>query len=292
LRSEFGDGALLVRQTTACAQYRRIQANKELDEVGVHKLMRNAWFTELQLQMAAQAAELIPYSNHWAPVQLYYSVYLLLRAWFVASGQDVGANHASALRNASSDIRQRQSLYPSPWSLCVLGDPEKQTTEYLGLPDGVVITQVNSQRHTPPFWDSFAMFLRTTRKRQVSRSIDEWKSKRKKQRIDKSQRAQLVNSLPPTSLFNALYRLRIRSNYEDADAFLLSIENDAEAIEFHQAIRSVGWYTLLLLELLVAARVGRPKFGGWARGFLQHDSAGLADDTIGKRSQLILGHSA
>jgi len=53
----------------------------------VRELLRNAWFTEIQLSLAARLDDLVGYSNHWAPVQLYYAAYLALRALLLASNQ-------------------------------------------------------------------------------------------------------------------------------------------------------------------------------------------------------------
>jgi hypothetical protein len=287
LRTEYADPVNLASRVVREDAYKRIQGGRTPDPAAVQRLLRNAWFTELQIHVAAPTDDLIPYSNHWAPVQLYYSIYLSIRAWYAALGHNVGTQHTTTLRAAAGEIRSRPSLFPYPWKLLVEGDPEKGTTSYENLPADVSIGPISSLEQSPSFWDSFAMFLRTTRQRQLDRAIDDWKRRHKRRRIKASERAELSRAFPPTSLFDGLYRLRIRSNYADADTFLLSLESEAEAIQFHRALRAVGWCSMLLLELLISASVGRRQVGEWVESFNRYDVAGHSKKTIRSRWDVI-----
>jgi len=287
LRSEYSDPKDLASRVAQQDSYKRIQGGRTADLGAVQRLLRNAWFTELQIRVAAPTDDLIPYSNHWAPVQLYYSIYLSIRAWYSALGRRVGTQHTTTLRAAAGEIRSRPSLFPYPWKLLVDGDPEKGTTNYENLPADVSIASISSLEMSPSFWDSFAMFLRTTRQRQLDRAIDDWKRRNRRRRIKASERAQLSGAFPPTSLFDGLYRLRIRSNYADADTFLLSLESEAEAIQFHRALRAVGWCSMLVLELLISASVGHRQLGEWVESFNRYDVAGHSEKTIRRRWEVI-----
>jgi hypothetical protein len=228
----------------------------------------------------------VAYTNHWTPVQMYYAVYLALRALFEAARMTVGEQHAKTLHAIGGEIKSRPALFPYPWKLLCVGAGARQC-EYLHLPTGVTIDPVSSLRFDAPTWDSIGMLLRTTRDRQIERVTDVWKRENKRQRIAASTKRMLAMKLPPTSLFDAMYRLRIRSNYEDADAFLTALPSDGEAITFSKAMRRVCWFTMLLLETLTAKYIGRAAFGQCVSSFEARDigrCSNCLSDVAGRRS--------
>jgi hypothetical protein len=119
--------------------------------------------------------------------------------------------------------------------------------------------------------------------RQVERAVDEWKKKEGRKRITRPNRETVVSRIPPTSMFDALYRLRIRSNYADADSFLLSLDDVGKAMEFNQSIRSICWWTMLLLETLSARYIGKGKFNNIVAGFLKHDIGNQSEQLVQRR---------
>lgn len=287
LESEYSDPQDIIARVVDDPTFKRIQGGKCRDPNGVQVLLRNAWFTELQIRLVAAYEDMIPYSNHWAPVQLYYSSYLAARALFLAGGRDVGTQHTPTLRALSGEIRSRPGLFPYPWKLLCDGDPEKGSVRHYPLPDEVEIKQISGLEKFPSFWDSFGMLLKTTRHRQLRRSIDDWKRRERRKRIDTPTRKKLATKLPPTSIFDALYRLRVRSNYSDADTFLLSLENNREAFEFHRALSTLGCYTMCVFELLIAAHVGKRNYDRWTKDFERFDVAGHSRGTLLRRWLMI-----
>lgn len=287
IRETYPDPKAIVTTITTSPEFSRIQVSSTRDRGVIRRLLRNAWLTEIQIQLAAATEGLIPYSNHWAPVQLYYAVYLCTRAWFAACCRDIPTHHSSTLRTVAADIKSRPGLFPYPWKLLCEGDPEKNSLSYPFLPDGVKMYYVSSLRTDPSFWDSFGMFLRTTRQRQIKRSILDWKRSNRRKLIKTSERQSLVHRLPPTSLFDTLYRLRIRSNYADADAFLLSLENEAESIEFYKALRTICWHSMLVLETLIAAYISIFKYREIVDSFAQYDPGKYSEPTLAHRCEIL-----
>ena len=106
-------------------------------------------------------------------------------------------------------------------------------------------------------------------------------------KIGAGDRKQITERLPPTSLFDALYRLHIRSNYADADSFLLTLDNESDAIRFDRALWGICWNTLLVLETQVARYVGKGVFGEVVEEFLGHDRGGFAEGLVWKRWRVI-----
>lgn len=265
--------------------FRRIQTGQCMQQQLVCRLLRNAWLTEIQLGLPSRYSELVSYSNHWAPVQLYYSIYLAIRAFFLAENRNVGEDHTTTLKTISSDVFSRPELFPSPWKILCKGDPSGSNIEYSNLPDRIEIQPVSSltSGEYVDYWGSYGLFLKTTRERQIDKSINDWKKSNRRKRIRDRERANLVGRLSPTSFFHCIYRLRIRSNYSDVESFLVSIERSDDSAKFNRSLRRICWYTVLVLELLIARYVGRRLFTQWVEEFIRYDSSELGTRLVQRR---------
>jgi hypothetical protein len=74
----------------------------------------------------------------------------------------------------------------------------------------------------------------------------------------------------PTSLFGFFYRMRLRSNYGDVDAFALGAWTEEDAKEFYQAVVQLTGHTLRFVEILVTGRLGQAKFLSLLKEFTTH----------------------
>src|SRR5690349_5505145 len=66
----------------------------------------------------------------------------------------------------------------------------------------------------------------------------------------------MAGRLHGTSVFDYLWRLRIRANYGDVSAFLMSGVDDRSHVAFHQGLVALASSLCLLLQSLIVARVG------------------------------------
>jgi hypothetical protein len=121
--------------------FQRIQRNRNINEQDLVKLLRNAWFTEIQLNLPGQHPELINYSNHWAPVQLYYSCFLLSRTFLLASGPQVDPKHMKTLSAMGTKINDRPDLFGEPISILCTGKPENRSECYLNISSDIHINR-------------------------------------------------------------------------------------------------------------------------------------------------------
>ena len=278
-------GQLIVNSNS----FSRIQGGHCRDLSRVKRLMRNAWFTEVQLNLPKEKPEFIAYSNHWAAIQLYYTCFLSLRGFFTASGSNVDKRHTATLSTISSEIERRPALFQEPISLLCRGDPKKSTEEYLNLPSEVTINKISSL--TSPervsFYDSYCMLLRTTRNRQILKNIKEWKDSNDRSRISSGERASCVNGLHSTTIFDVLYRLRMRSNYEDADLYLLNIEDQTNASDFLECLTTVTWHILFVLELIITRYLRKSVFGEIVSEFLNDETSGHSINLLNMRWEII-----
>lgn len=285
LKTHFRDNPATFRDIVQSRSFRRIQGGRCRDLENVRRTLRSAWLSEIQLSLPVRQPELVAYANHWAPVQLYYSVFLAIRAFFHASGQVVAQNHSTTLRTLTGEIESRPELFPHPWRSTCIGDSELNNLTYNNLPEGITVKPVSSllAGERVEFWDSYGLFLKTTRSREIERTIRDWKKANNRKRIRRKERERLVEGLSPTSIFHCFYRLRIRSNYDDAESFLVSLENTDEADRFHSALRRGAYYTLLVLELIISEYVGRNCFSEWVDDFRANDRHRLAANLIRRR---------
>ena len=276
------DPAKLVKTVIEADGFRNIQGGRceDIDKIGL--LLRNAWFTEIQMDISGQYEEFVSYSNHWIPVQLYYTAYLTLRAYYLSRGQSIPKEHASNLKAIAQDINNRPDLFPQPWKAICIGNPDDSTAEIINLPPDVSIKIISSLSSSSKvqFWDSYGMFLKTTRLRQIETLCTDWKSRNKKKRINPKEKQRFITNLVPTTLFHALYRLRLRSNYADADSFLLASQGTSEAIDFHRALQKIGWSTSLILELLIARYIGKRPFAQLVDKFRKYDDKGRSENLV------------
>jgi hypothetical protein len=265
--------------------FRRLQGGRCPDPQRVRQLLRNAWCTEIQLGVAAKQEDLLGYSNHWAPVQLYYAVYLALRALFLAENRTIPNDHAATLNGIAEMIRVHPDLFPQPWKTLCIGDPNGPSMGYLNLPQGVFVDNISTLSNPgfTPFWDYYCLLIKTSRERQGIKPIEEWKRRNRRRNIPRAKRTEVMNNLPPTSFFYAVYRLRIRSNYADAESFLISLYNDADNREFHRTLRKVAWHTLKVIELLVARLIGKSQYNLWVEEFSGQDRSGLGVELVRRR---------
>lgn len=267
--------------------FRRLQRNTDVNKSAVSKYLRNSWATELQLRAPTSNPEILGVANHWATVQLYYAVYLSLRALFIAANREVATNHRAALRTIAADVEKRSGLFPLPWKVCCKGGAMSSSAEFLCIPKDVEVREISnlSSVGRDEFWSSYAMLLRTTRKRQIDERADQWKHQHKKKRLKKGGRIEIAENLHPTTLFDFLYRLRIRSNYSDADSFIETLDDGESAQRFNSSLIRICWCSCLILEAQTCEYVGRKAFGELVDEYC--DRIGPGADSVRKRWTLL-----
>jgi hypothetical protein len=233
--------------------------------------LRIAWAKELQLRIpGAFDVELLPFLIHGSAIPAYYVAFHEARALFAAAGQVVGPTHAATLNTLSSWVADRD-LFPAPWSVHCVGGPRRTDMKFLGKP-----THATSSGTVSPLasvspttvWDSLDMFIGTTRDRQIEEKKQQWRVKNKKKNVPRAGALSLCADLRPTTLFNAAYRLRKRSDYSDADAFLDGIQNAKDAEDYHRSIALWVHGTLTVFETLIVAYCGPSLYRDAAVHFL------------------------
>ena len=229
----------------------------DYDRIG--ELLRNAWFTEQQIKVAHNN-ECYEYSNHWIPIQMYYSCYLLIRCIEIAKQRSGNGEHSSSLKFIANYIRDTSDMFPEPWNIICKNNGSK--FDYINMSNDIIVDPVCTLANPnyTDFYSSYSLFLRTTSKKIIEKKICDWKSKNRVNRIPSVEKLKIMENNGLTSIFNCMYRMRLRSNYEDADAFISTIDMPEMAKGFSESILELTSKSLMLLELIICRHISKSKY--------------------------------
>jgi hypothetical protein len=269
-----------------------LRINRGAADLGeVRRFLTLAWASEMQLHLPAlmENTAVLAFANAWAPVHAYYAVFGGLQAWFAANGiTGTADDHTSSLKTIASQIQQRE-LFPEPWSLLAAGCPMRGDRTYIhdhGQDCGRHIEVLSIPvpfGHDPDFWPRYGAWLRSTRTARLTAREEQWKRQHKKRRISPAERTAIAKAVAPTSLFDCLWRMRIRSNYGTIDPYLVGQISETDHRIFNTALCTVERATLALLELYIARKIGKQALSDIAREFVRQDAHGLTEKTLQAR---------
>lgn len=245
--------------------------------------LANAWGTELLIILSGRYAsgdELLRLSNNWAAVQTYYVFYHAAQALAVANDMPRPQGHPSTQRVFMSSWATRNVSLP-PWSLAAAH------SKYLNLPPGRLIDDdihpwTRCDKET--CWDLSAKALRTTRgdaillairqKREAKRKgrRKAWEAKEAQRiakggrqrtsprfplpQLNQAEKSTVESNVRPRTLMDYLFRLRIKSNYEEARMFTEGPPDDVSSRRVHRDLRFLASSTMLLHELHIRQIIG------------------------------------
>ena len=219
-------------------------------------------------------------------IQIYYAVYSAIRAYFLALGREVNPTHQSALRAISGELITSgiSERFPQPWRSVLSSDPKVKRGFYLAnssCTEPINLDNPLASLHRTDPWQFYGLFLRTTRERQLAKKIDQWKREKSRKRALRSERQELLDQLPPTTIFDALFRVRTRANYRDVDSFLFCGElASTNTIELHRDICEITNTTLMVFEILIARASTKQLFSEIVEQFIQASRAESVDNSL------------
>lgn len=245
-------------------------------------LMRKGWGFLRRAQREVEDPDFFDEeANAYLPYFVYYATYHCGRAFAVASRQAVRREHAALLRTLSSVVTR--GLMPYPWSAWCGGCPQTLEHHYGDVSAGGVHVLERPAYETSG--ERLAMLLRTTRRKQLDeyfaaqrrRNVTPGRSYRVVSRAEKSSAGR---RLPPTTLFDVLYRVRKKVSYGDADVFVLGARDELEARRLADGLVVVCDGTVAMLEALSAAYAGPEVIWHAAHNYAERTESSL----IGKRA--------
>jgi hypothetical protein len=261
----------------------------------------NAWGTELLLALGAQLAteeELRRLMNNWGVVQAYYVGYHAIHALLSARGQPRPDSHPKTQAQFAALWADREMMLP-PWTLGAL-DGGWRNAPARGIDD-----TINPWSGCDPIscWNLAAKALRTTREDAVheslSRARNRARSANRKQWLEEehdrlakgrkprkepqwsrpllraAEKRNLESKVRTYTILDYLYRLRIKTNYEDAGMFIDGPTDMIASGHVHKDLTAIASCTLLVHELHIASMVGKNRLLDWANTWLGPHARGL-----------------
>lgn len=260
----------------------------------------NAWGTEMLLALGGQLAteeELLRLMNNWAVVQTYYVGYHATQSLLVARGQPRPESHPKTQTQFAALWADRQ-LHLPPWTLAASNDGWRNPPAH-GI-DDMLSPWSGCDPHS--CWNLAAKALRTTREETVRGRIDEardrkrsanrkaWREEEQRRLTDgrrprkephwprpqltAEEKRKIQAGVRSFTILDYLYRLRIKTNYEDAGMFIEGPENDIASAKVHRHLIAIASCTLLVHELHIAAVVGRTRLLEWVDNWLGPNARG------------------
>jgi hypothetical protein len=166
-------------------------------------------------------------------------------------------------------------------------------------------------------WDLAAKALRTTRDEKVQdaqraerdrkriAAKREWEQEEKdrlaagrkpravptfsRPRLTDAEKQKTARRVPSYTVLDYLFRLRVKTNYEDAGMFVEGPDDENASRRVHRDLVALASCTLLVHELHVGAVIGKPTLVAWADDWLAKNSAG-AGIGLGTRRDLLVKH--
>jgi hypothetical protein len=231
-----------------------------------------AWNTESGIRVLSEIDPTrLPSLLPGATVNSYFAIYHGARAWIVGSGQPRHDTHAQVLHTLGNAAAKRQ-LFPPPWDLVCSGYPTAREAQFQGLSNDIILGPLHNfqrARSDETLHTSLRMLLRTTRARTFENRKADWRKQNKKAGVPAAVAHELAKRLPPTTFFDFFWRVRVRSDYRDIDAFIPGGGQPYHAVEFQQALTTIVSATLALFEALIAHSSGPEVLSDAGRSFVK-----------------------
>ena len=261
--------------------------NGDFDIQQVRKLLWNSWSTEYAYRIGEKIDnnDYYKFSLHWNFPQAYYSVYLSMTAFHETQGT-ANEQHEKSIKLFGNSVKDKH--YPRAISFYTSG--LKDEFKYYGLPnfkgfpkDNSVLSKIDCLEDAEL---QLATFLKTTRKKNAEdkrKRCEKKKDSRFKtakgefrKSFQKKHWDIIYKTIPTTSVFNLLYRLRIKANYRDIESF---INADIDFKSFHTSLGELIYYLNFVHEAYIVKAIGIKEYEKILNGFPNH----LNKDTAIKR---------
>jgi len=274
----------------------------------------NAWGTELLLAFGGQLAseeELLRLMNNWAVVQAYYVGYHAVQALLAARGQKRPESHPKTQAQFAALWADRTLQLP-PWTLASCDGGWCNPPPQHAIDDSL---SQWSRCDSHSCWSLAAKALRTTREEVVPERLSAARDRKRvanrkawreeeQRRVDMGKRPHKEPDWPRPQLTAAekrevhgkvrsytvldyLYRLRIKTNYEDAGMFIEGPEDHLSSRNVHNDLVAIAGCTLLVHELHIAAAVGRDQLLEWVDAWLGPNAHGQQLGLVLRRDLIV-----
>lgn len=261
---------------------KRRNDNLKLDII--RKLLWNSWSTEYAFNLSKQVdnVDYYKFALHWNFPQAYYSVYLSMTAFHETQGI-ANDQHEKSIKQFGNSIKDGH--YPRALSFYASGLHEQFSFQNLSTfnsfpPNFSGLSRIESLEDAQA---QIAAFLKSTRTKNAEHKREKLREAKDKKfltnngefrkKFTKAHWDFIYQTIPVTTLLNLMYRLRIKANYHDVEAF---IHADIDFHRFHDSLGSIISYLNFVHEAYVLKVIGRNDFEKILHGFPNHLNASTA----------------
>lgn len=273
-----------------------LQAKVDIDQI--RTCLQSAWGTEGLLLMTGSVfreEEAIRLSNNWSSIQTYYVIYHCTQALHVAQGHPRPDTHPKTQNIFCNQWTSRPTcLYPWTFGYGATGAvnlPQRVTID-LGLHPWSICEGNN-------IWSLYSKALMTTRRESLTEKCRLARDRKKQAlrktwgeeeatRISKGRKArkqpifplpqltldekrQIDESTRVYTLIDYVYRLRIKTNYEDSNMFTDGPEDSFESSQVRSTFYAIASGTLFLYENAIKAIIGKQLLMEWAASWAERN---------------------
>ena len=262
----------------------KIKGTKNLDLNLIKKWLVNGWNTEKILITNKQL--LLNDDNYfvlqWSFPQAYYSVFATTLAYFSSVGYTENS-HTAVLKKLGEIIHSGE--YPSFLSFNASGTKKNMNYHNIDCHSTNKTWGVSSF-DTDSVENKICQFLRTTRKIQLDEKREDMKKNfltskhQPKKKIDESEWEKVSQKTGYTTIFNFIYRKRIKANYRDIDTFNYE---GIKSSQINNCLLRIVSAINLTNESFVYKAIGLDNYNKIFQGFYK----GVNDSFLEKRFGLI-----
>jgi hypothetical protein len=246
----------------AIPEFVRLKSDGKVSIEALRRPLYRGWLTLRAMETLPidKEPELAVDANLWLPVQSYYAIHGVGLAALEALRSDQPSTHSSFLREASASLAR--TLLPRPFSITCTGDifpggatPASFSGTGATRADTKAINALSAptQSNAETF---VAKAIATTRDHAFEASFDHHRKQRRKSRLNRAKKQQLAGRIPPTSVFDFLYRYRLRSNYSDVDTFRIGQTEIDMAVQHYKHVLTLTLNLVTLLHSIIERRIG------------------------------------
>ncbi len=198
-------------------------------------------------------------ANLWLPVQAYYALHGIGLATMIALNMSTPQTHSKFCAAFSCSIA---TYLPEPFCATCTEGPKPKDFIFHKL--GISTEEVRQLKHlsTPEVASEIECFigksLSTTRRELLEVRFADTRKSKKKKKLTTTVIQQCCQHEHPTSICDLLYRLRLRSNYNNPDMYLL-VNNQENAKKQYNDVLHLTELLIAGLDTITEKRIGQTR---------------------------------
>ena len=206
-------------------------------------------------------------ANLWLPVQAYYAIHGAGLAAMISLGQSEPSNHR-AFRASFSEVASNYLPAPFNAQCCKGPKPQDFTFSCLNTSPNYVLEYNNLSNpiYSGALDCAIGKCLSTTRNKFLEELFDKARhtqttKKRGRRNLSIQEKQNLTKKLHATSLIDFLYRMRVRSNYDDPDIYLYAHGQVNDAVKHYNDLVFLTQALFSVLSSIIMKKIGKAAFG-------------------------------